>query len=179
MKKDLVLAVTVAVTMFFVTREFFPRHIKETNVIPHIVTQYDTVERLPRWYADSVRQWKRRKATTDTVTLYVSSTVVDTQYYPVEAPVADRPPLWPVLSYHGTASFGDTATVTSLDMRTGRLDISRPVIPGIHTDIEVGKDPEPKLTFAPFPKQKGPSLLYKLKMIGIGFGSCSIYNTVK
>lgn len=176
--KNLTLVIVTFALAFLIVRQWFPRTIVETSV-PHIVTKYDTVTTLPRWFQDSLRIWKSRKPTTDTVNLVVTQTVVDTEYVPVNNPPEERPNVWPVLSYHGGDSFGDTAAVSTFDLRSGRLGLSKVFIPGILTDIEADSNATPKLTFAPFPKQKGPTLFQSLKLIGIGFGSCMVYNGIK
>lgn len=178
MKRDLLLIAIITLVVFFTTREFFPK-VVEKQAVPVIRTVYDTVPTLPEWYADSLPLWKKRKHTTDTLEVVIRETVVDTQYIPVNAPPDERPNLWPVLSYRGGSRFGDTAVVSSFDVRTGRLGVSTVFIPGILTSIEADSNASPKFTFAPFPELKKPSLFYKLKMVAIGFGACSAINMVR
>ena len=165
------LAVTIVTTALAV-RTLWPKVVTEKSV-PQIVTEYDTVDALPKWYEDSVRIWKRRKATTDTIELYYTNTVVDTQYIPVNSPPENRPELWPVLSYHGSAKFGDTAVVSTYSVRNGNLGVSKAFVPGILTDIEAHANSRPKLTYAPFPKGEKHGFWHNPKVFGIGFGSCA------
>lgn len=165
------LLVTIATTVLAV-RTLWPKVVTE-KAVPRIVTIHDTVNTLPEWYEDSLRIWKRRKATTDTVELYYTNTVVDTQYIPVNLPPEERPQLWPVLSYHGTAKWGDTAVVSTYSVRNGNLAVSKAFIPGILTDIEANANSEPKLNYAPFPKGEKHGFWHNPLVFGIGFGSCA------
>lgn len=177
--KELILSIGSAVLAILLYKEIFPPKEVE-HVIPHIQTVHDTVEKLPKWYADSVKVWKRRKSTTDTVQLYVTNTIVrhDTIPYYVNPDTALRPAIWPILSYHGGSSFGDTGVVSTFGLRTGDVSISRVFIPGILTMVEASESGMPKLTFEPFPAPKRPSFFYKVKMIGIGAGSLAVILTV-
>jgi len=181
-KATLALIAVTALTTGFATREFLPRTITKPAV-PIIITQYDTVKTVPEWFKDSVRIWKRRKATTDTLNLVHSVTHVDTEYVRIPCDTAQRSQIRPVLSYHGGTKLGDTASVATFSLRSGNLDISRVYIPGILIGIDADSTPTPKMTFAPFPEPKKPSFLYKLKMLGIGFGAgtvaCAAYNTAR
>lgn len=170
MNSSLVLTIVTSVAVFFATRELFPRSVVNKVEIPVIVPQYDTVEALPRWFDDSVKQWKKRKHTTDTVPILVERVVVDTQYFPVNAPPENRPNLWPVLSYHGSDRLGDTAVVSSYSTRTGQLSLSKVYIPGVLVALDADSVGTPKLTYNPFPSCPDPSFLYKVKMMGIGGG---------
>lgn len=171
-----VLTIVITVVLY---REFVPPKVIVKSGVPYIVTKHDTVETLPSWYTDSIKIWKSRPASTDTFTLTITNTIVDTEYVPVNAPPENRPNLWPVLQFHGTASPGDTAVVSTFSVRNGNLAVSKVYSPGILTGIEADSNTVPRLTFAPFPEPKKPSLLYKLKMIGIGYGACSIVNSVR
>src|SRR4051812_46835039 len=97
-----VLLLVTALTTALAVRTLWPKVVTEKSV-PQIVTRYDTVPSVPRWYADSVRYWKKRKYTTGTVNLGFSETIVDTQYIPVNAPPETRPDVWPLLNYSGGA----------------------------------------------------------------------------
>lgn len=148
-------------------------------VIPNIITRYDTVNVLPKWFKDSVKVWSKGKHTTDTVNLTVSQTIVDTEYVNVTSPPEERADLWPVLSYRGSAKFGDTSTVSAFSIKSGKLGISRIFQAGILTAIEVDSGQvTPKFTFAPFPAQKGTSLFQRLKLIGIGAAGMAIFCSV-
>lgn len=177
--KTLWLVILTIIITIVLYREFVPPEKVYLSSVPYIVTKHDTTETLPSWYADSVKIWKSRPASTDTFTLVVTNTVVDTEFIPVNAPATERPNLWPVLQYHGGAAFGDTAVVSTYSVRNGHLAISKVYSPGILTGIEADSSNVPRLTYAPFPEPKKPSFLYKLKMIGIGYGACSIVNTVR
>lgn len=180
MSKYLFLVVITFLTTAFAVREFFPRTVKETTTIPVIVPKYDTVETLPKWYKDSVEHWKKRKHTTDTLPVLVTSTVVASAPINVIASPEQRPDIWPVLDFSGGTRLGDTAIIGSLSLRSGRVALSKFYIPGILTGIHMDSaNSVPKLDFASFPEPKKPSLLYKLKMVGIGFGACTIYNGVR
>lgn len=179
--KNLLVIALVIITSGFAGRALFPVKVTEIQKIPTIVTTHDTVERLPSWFADSVRIWKKRKTTTDTVNIVYGTTHVDTEYVRVPCDTAQRSNIRPVLSYHGSAKLGDTASVATFSLKNGSLDLSRVYIPGILVGIDADSTPTPRLTFEPFPKPKGPSLLYRLKLLGIGFASgtvaCAAYNT--
>jgi hypothetical protein len=171
-----ILIAVTALTTGFAVRTWLPRTVKLEHTVPKIVTVYDTVPTLPVWYKDSLRHWKERKSTTDTVSLYFTTTLVDTQFVPVNAPPENRPDVWPLLDYHGGSKFGDTAVVSTYSLRTGNMAIRKVFVPGILTGIDAYHegDPAPRLNFAPFPKCPGPSFLYSLKMMGIGGGLVAI-----
>jgi len=179
MKSALVLILVTAITSVLLAREFFPRKVVDRVQIPVIVPKYDTVETLPKWYSDSVAYWKKKKHTTDTVPILISNTIVGAAPINVIATPEERPDLWPVLDYSGGFKFGDTALVGSLSIRSGKVAISKFFIPGILTGIHMDSaNSVPKIDFVPFPAPKRPSLLYKLKMVGIGAGSCAIVGSV-
>lgn len=177
--KTLWLVILTAVLAIVLYREFVPPKVIVKPGIPQIVTKHDTTETLPSWFEDSIKIWKKRPASTDTFTLVITNTVVDTEFVPVNAPPEQRPNLWPVLEYHGPARAGDTAVVSTFSVRNGNLAISKVYTPGILVGIEADSTTVPRLTFAPFPEPKKPSLFYKLKMIGVGYGACSIVNSVR
>ena len=165
-----------------VARSCFPVTIVEPS-IPNIVTKFDTVETLPAWFADSTEIWKRRGFTTDTINLIVSETVVDTQFIPVTqgctaAAVEARPHLWPLLTYRGGTRFADTALVSTFDLRSGKLGLSKVFIPGILTAIEADSNASPRFTFEPFPKTKKTSVWTKLLWSGVGYGVCTVAGAV-
>lgn len=141
---------------------------KPKPVIPTIITRYDTVEVAPKWLVDSEKVWKKRKATTDTVNIIISNTIIahDTIY--IGSDTANRPRIWPVLEFHGGVRFGDTATVVTFSLHSGVRAASRVFTPGILTDIETDSSSIPRLTYAPFPEPKSPPLLYRLKYILAG-----------
>lgn len=150
--------------------------------IPTIITKFDTVRTVQ---FDTI--WKKvihtvKTHTTDTVNLVISNTIVDTQFINVDAPPEERKNVWPVLSYHGGTKFGDTATVATFSLRSGKLGISKVFIPGILTAIEAGEGDGasvPNLSFEPFPDAKKPSLFYRLKHVLVGAAAYALYQTVK
>lgn len=145
-----------------------------------LVPKYDTVKVLPSWLKDSLKVWKKRPATTQKTPILISAMKVDTQYVPVDATPENRPNIHPLLSYNGGSRFGDTAITVTFGLRDGEPTISKVFIPGILTGIDANtEDGTPRMTYAPFPAPKKPSLLYRVKMIGIGAGACMIYNGVK
>lgn len=180
MKKYLFLVAVTALTTGFAVRTWLPRTVKLEHTVPKIVTEYDTVHTLPAWYKDSVRYWKKRKYTTDTLNLYFTTTIVDTQEVPVNAPPETRPDVWPLLNYSGGAKFGDSAVVSTYSLRTGNMAVRKLFVPGILVGIDSYHegDPAPRLNFEPFPKCPGPSFLYSLKMMGIGGGLVAIGSVV-
>ena len=177
--KTLWLVILTIVITIVLYREFVPPKVIVESGVPYIVTKHDTVHTLPDWYKDSVRIWKQRATTTDTFNLVITNTIIDTEYVPVNAPPEHRPNLWPLLEYHGPVARGDTAVVSTFSVRNGNLAVSKVYSPGILTGIEADSNTVPRLTFAPYPEPKGPSLFYKLKMMGIGYGVCSIVNSVR
>lgn len=166
-----ILAIIVVLGVGFGVRELFPKKIHDPPPIPRIVTHYDTIPALPKWYEDSVRYWKKRKYTTDTVNLLIAGTLVNQPVIPVNKPPEERPNLWPLLRYSGHSRFGDTASVTTFSVRSGQLYFSKIFVPGILIGIDASDTLQtPRINFVPFPVCPGPSFLYKVKMIGIGGG---------
>ena len=179
MRRDAVVAILAAVVAIMLYREFWPQPEPSPRVIDHIVTKYDTVTRVPKWIQDSLKKWPKQTHTTDTVNLYHTVLVVDTEYVSISPDTTQRPNIWPLIAYRGGSSFGDTARVTTFSLRSGALTYSTLFIPGILTGIDADSAGTPKLTFDPFPVPPKPSLLYRLKLAGIGFGACSVVNMVK
>jgi len=169
-----ILLLVTIVTTGLAVRTLWPKVVTK-RAIPQIVTRYDTVTQLPAWYADSVRTWKKRKYTTDTVNLYFTNTVVDTQYVPVNAPPEDRPDVWPLLYYHGGAKFGDTAVVSTYSLRSGNMAIAKVFVPGILVDVDAYRPDSttPRLNYAPFPPEEKHGFWHNPKVFGIGFGACA------
>jgi hypothetical protein len=169
----ILLAVT-AMTTGLAVRTLWPKVVTVKSV-PRIVTHYDTVHAVPKWYQDSVRVWKRRKYTTDTVNLVYSNTVVDTQYVPVNAPPEDRPDVWPLLSYHSSGKWGDSAVVSTYSLRSGNMAITKVFVPGILVDVDAFRDGNsaPKLNYVPFPPGEKHGFWHNPAVFGIGFGSCA------
>lgn len=167
------LVVITAILAVWATRELWPRKVVEQSV-PRIVTRYDTVPTLPEWYTDSVRHWKKRKYTTDTVPLVLTETVVDTEYVPVTRPPEERPNIWPLLRYSGGRSFGDTAVVTTFNLRDGKLAVSQLFIPGMLTAIDASDTLRtPRINYAPFPPGEKHGFWHNPKIFGAGFLSCA------
>jgi hypothetical protein len=165
---------------FFIGTQCFHKTKTVEKIIPQIVTQYDTVEKRPEWLADSIKKWKKVKFLSDTHTIVIHQTIVDTQYVPVDAPPDQRPNIWPVLTYHGDGVFGDTAFIRTFSVRTGKEAVSKVFIGGYLTDIDVedANNPTPKLNYKPFPPAERHNWLYPIKKVilgvGIGFGTCTI-----
>lgn len=136
--------------------------------VPTIITRYDTVQVTPRWLNDSIKAWKSRKATTDTVNIIISNTIISHDTIYIGSDTANRPRIWPVLEFHGGVRFGDTASIVTFSLHSGLRAASRVFTPGILTDIEADTGSIPKLTYAPFPEPKSPPLLYRLKYILAG-----------
>lgn len=170
MKRDLVLIGLVAITVFLLTRSCDGGDATPPPV-PVIITKYDTVKTVQ---LDTIFRTVKVH-TTDTVNLVISQTIVDTAYVDVISPPAERPALWPVLRYQGTAKWGDTATVATMSIQTGKLGISRIFQAGILTAIDVDSgNATPKFTYEPFPSAPGISLFERLKHVGIGAGIASV-----
>lgn len=168
-----VLLTVTAMTTALAVRTLWPKVVTEKSV-PQIVTRHDTVRSLPEWYEDSVRYWKKRKYTTDTLNLTFTETIVDTQYIPVNSPPERRPNIWPMLTYRGSGKFGDTAIVSTFGLRTGNLAISKVFIPGMIVGIDASDSLQtPRLDFAPFPKGEKHGFWHNPKVFGIGFGTCA------
>lgn len=184
MKKELgIVVLTFVLTLFFV-RAFFPRTKIITNTVPQIVTRYDTVESLPKWYADSLKKWKKTIHTTDTVNIYVTNTIVrtlrDTMFVNVGPDTTQRSKIWPIIAYHSGSHFGDSAVVSTFNLRSGIGSISKLFVPGILIAMDADSvNSYPKLTFAPFPPPKKISLFTKIVYIGGGYGACSLVHMVK
>jgi len=177
-KNALLIVVLTVILTILVIKTWFSGDSNQTPTIPTIVTLFDTVETVPKWLNDSIKKWKKIVHTTDTVNLVIQNTLIDTVFVPVNAPAEERPNLWPLLEYHGGASFGDTAIVTTFSVQTGQGAVSRIFIPGILTDVTTGASNVPQLRFEPFPKRKGATVFQQLKLFGLGFGSCSLLQLV-
>ena len=183
MKREAIIAGGTMVLTAFLMWKFMPRK-EVVKIVPNIITKFDTVRTTPKWYDDSVKYWKKRKFTTDTVNIYVENIVVrdtgSTRFVNVGPDTTDRPSIWPITSYHGGTRFGDTAIVTSFNLRTGNGSITKIFIPGMLTSIVADSgSPLPRMTFAPFPKEKKPSLWYKIQLVASGFSACTIINSVR
>lgn len=180
MKRDLILIALVAAISVVLTCSLMPDD-EEESTIPQIITRIDTLEKLPEWLDDSLKRWRKRVHTTDTVNLVTERVVIrtDTAFIRIPCDTAERSRLQPVVSYFGGSRFGDTALVTTFSLRTGFATISKVFIPGILTAMVADSvTGTPAFTFEPFPAQKGTSLWTKLKWAGVGFAGCSVYNTV-
>lgn len=177
MKRDLVIVGLTAFLSIILTRSACKSPDPKPS-IPTIITKHDTVHTVR---LDTI--WKlHTKHTTDTVNLVITNTIVDTQVINVNAPPEERRNVWPLLAYHGGAKFGDTAVVSTFSLRSGRLGVSKVFIPGILIAIDAGEGDEasvPKMSFEPFPAQKGTPLLQRLKYVLIGAAAHALYTTVK
>ena len=161
---------------FYLAYMIFGGKAPQVLIIPRIITRYDTVEVTPKWLADSEKAWKKRKATTDTVNLVITNTVIVEKPINVGPDTTQRPDLYPILEYHGGVRFGDTATVVTFSLRSGNRTVSRIFVPGILSDMTADSVNVPKLTYQSFPAPKRPSLLYRLKYILAG---AALYSVIK
>lgn len=176
--RDLFGYIGIAAVAFLIGKELFPRKIDADPVIPTIETKYDTVRSVPEWFEDSLNYWRNRKPTRDTTEIVITNTVIDTVLVDIPCEAEKRPQLWPVLAYTGGSEFGDTATVTTFSLQTGQGSVSKVFIPGILTSLVADSTGIPRLVYDPFPKPKGPSLFYRLKLVGLGalggFAACGV-----
>lgn len=166
---DALVIIAVSAIAFYVGSQCAAR--ETVRVVPQIITRYDTVPVTPQWLLDSLKKLADRKPTRDTTEIVIEHTIIDTEYVNVGADPEQRPNIWPLLTYQGGTEFGDTAIVTSFSLRNGTGSAAKVFIPGILTGIEADSNAIPKLIFEPFPKPKGPSFLYTLKTLGLGFGT--------
>ncbi len=167
MKQYIVLAAVVAIA-FWGGSQACPRTKTDKQIVPKIVTEYDTVEVVPKWLADSAKVWKKRAKPTINV---ISETVVDTEFVPVGRPPEERPNIWPLMSVHGARKWGDTLTTVTFNLRDGRGGVSRVFATGYITDIEVGAQPTPQITFKKFPPAEKHGFFHNPKVFGIGLAT--------
>ena len=190
MKETLKLVILLCIstiTAFFIGKELFPRTKEVPKLIPHIVTQYDTVTKSPEWLQDSIKKWKKVVYTTDTINLTPVQIVISDEKIPIrEVPNADTsftPPIHPLLSYSSGGKFGDTAIVRSFSLRDGTPAVSKVIVAGVLTGIDAEVDnPTPRLNFEPFPPKEQHNWFYPIKHIligagigsAVGFGACVV-----
>ncbi len=179
MWKFLSFVLLIAIVIGIILHFLYPRIKEIEKVIPVIETRYDTVSVTPKWLADSVKKWKKKVHTTDTVNIYESNTIIDTFYINVGTRDSARTKIWPVFTYRSGANFGDSALIGTFNLQDGKGSISKFFVPGILVGITADSNSMPRLDFEPFPKPKKISLLEKLKYIGGGFAMCQVVNMVK
>lgn len=164
---SIAVAFTVGATVFGGTKEV-------EKVVPKIVTQYDTVEKSPKWLADSIKKWKKVVYTTDTINLTPIQIVINDERIPIDSPATKRPSYWPLLGYTSGGNFGDTAFVRTFSLKDGRTSVSKIFVPGILTGIDAEvNNPTPRLNFKPFPPEERHNWFYPIKhaLIGAGVGA--------
>lgn len=172
MKGAIVIAALAAVLGGALTRECFPKREEVLKPVPTIVTVYDTVR-------DTVRLRGPRVVTTDTVQIVIRQTVHDTVQINVGCDTLERPPLWPVLNAQIGKSRGDTSRVTTFSLRSGRPTVSRIWTPGPLRSLWADTTGTPRMDFYDPPKPPGVSLWTKVKWTVIGYGSCTLVNSVR
>ncbi len=145
-------------------RELFPKTNTITNVVPQIVTQYDTVEVYIS--PDTIEV-----VTTDTVNIILRETFFDTTLINVACDPEERPEIYPVLTLRMGENFGDTSIVETFSLRTGKPTRSILYTPGFLTSLDITNEPTPRMNFTAFPKPR-VSLWNKLKYSLIGFAGC-------
>jgi hypothetical protein len=165
-----ILLFSAPIAGYFVGNKLFPGKDVPVNVVPTIVTRYDTVSVTPKWYEDSVKYWKKRKWTTDTVNVTLSETVIDTQYVPIDGGPAVRPDWYPLLNLNsGNGTFGDTMFIHTFSLKDGKDAVSRVFIPGYLVGIDAQyPNKTPRLDFRPFPPQERHNWFYPVKYTGMG-----------
>lgn len=170
----------------------FPRIKTIEKTIPTIITKHDTVSESPKWLEDSIKIWKKKIYTSDTIPIYHTITVIDTNWVQVldSSDIKSRvrigravvPDAYPVLEYHSAGEFGDTGTVTTFNIRNGSAAASKFFTAGVLTDIEWDTVPIPRLSFKPFPPREKHNWLYAPKLLGIGIlgglGTCGVIRAI-
>lgn len=177
MKETLKLAILLSFCVIggiFLASKWLGEDNGPVRVIPTIVTRYDTVETLPKWWEDSVKKWKKKVYVTDTVNLLATHVVVDTQYVPVDAPAEQRPDIHPLMYLNaGKGHFGDTVFTQTFSLKTGKTTLSKVFLPGIIVGIDANyPSGTPRIDFEPFypAEQHGWFYPTKHKLIGAGVG---------
>lgn len=162
------LAPLLAIVLGFVLHcSLFPPK-RPLPVIPNVVTHYDTVRALPKWFEDSLKNWKKLSKPIETV---VTSVVVESfpVYVPNEQAEAPIPEIYPILRYHGGSQFGDSFLVHSFSLKRGNQVVSTGIVTGILTDIHSDSaSSKPILTFETFPAKQNTPFIQKLKFAGLG-----------
>jgi len=183
--KQVILACIISILAFGLGSTACPRTKEVKKEVPKIVTQHDTVEKTPKWLDDSVKKWKKKVYTTDTVPLVITNTIVDTEYVPVNSPPEQRPDIWPVLSINGGRIWGDTTIIRTFSIKNGHESVSRLFTTGYITDLEIesSPNPTPRITFTPFPPSEKHGFWHNPKIFGYGFltgvGVITVLSVVK
>lgn len=169
MKKNIAAVIGLIVLTVVLTREFLPRTVKGPPPIPTIVTVHDTVH-------DTLEVQTPAEATTDTVQLVIRETIHDTTYINVGPDPATRTAIWPAISLEVGPKVGDTTTVNTFELRSGRGATARVYTPGPLLGMWADSSATPRLTFGPPPAPPSVSFWTKLKWGGIGYGACTVVN---
>lgn len=158
-------------------RNKFPKTIEKQS-IPIIITKVDTVQTIPKWLIDSLSRLSKTTATTDTVQLWETRTIIktdtlrDTIFIDVKAGN-----IQPILTLTTGKEFGDTGFVHTINVNTGEQAVSRFFTPGFLRAIEAS-DSTPRLFFEPFKvdtvTRRKSNLLSLLIAGSIGYTACSI-----
>lgn len=172
----------VAIVAGVAVRMYLPKRITTNTTIPVIVTKYDTVAQTPKWLADSIKIWKKKVYSTDTIPLVINHTIIDTQFVPVgDTTNHEVANIWPILSYHSKGGFGDTAIVTNFSLRSGKAIVSKVFVTGYLTDLTYRDSSNiPVLSFKDFPPTEKHGWFYPVKHILFGaMAGITIYSVVK
>jgi hypothetical protein len=173
--KQLLPILGVAVLAGFLTREFFPKHVREEVPVPHIVVVKDTVHDTLR--LERVTQGPK-VVTTDTVQLIIRQTLHDTITIRLGPTPEERTNVWPILALEVGRKRGDTTTVTTFSLRTAQGSIAKAWTPGPLKGIWADSTPTPRLDFWPPPEPYRVSLWTKVKWSAFGFGACTVTNGI-
>lgn len=165
-KLNLFAFLIIIVAAGLLTRELFPKRVQTNTQVPVIVTEYDTVVvyRPP----DTIKV-----ATTDTINLVLTETLVDTTVIQIPCEPEERDNINPVLHLRMGKQFGDTSLVETFNLRTGTVTQSRIYTPGYLTGLDITSNPVPRLDFTAFPRCNC-SLFTKLTSGLVGFGACEV-----
>jgi hypothetical protein len=161
----------LVVLVAFLTREFLPKQIHGPAPTPRIITIRDTIH-------DTLVIRQPRRVTTDTVQLVVRMTIHDTTFINVGCNPVDRTNLWPVVALDVGKKVGDTTTVNTFSLRTGQGGTSRIYTPGPLLGVWADSTPSPRLLFGPPLKPATVSFWTKVKWAGVGWGACTVTNSL-
>jgi hypothetical protein len=126
----------------------------------------------PEWLKDSIKSWKKKIHTTDTVNLTITQTIHDTQYVNVDAPAEERRDIWPLLTLNADrGQFGDTLFVRTFSLKTGKDGVSKLFVPGYIVGIDAEyPNATPRIDFEPFPPEEKHNWAYPVKYTALGIG---------
>jgi len=183
--KQVILTCIVSFFAFVLGSTMCARTKEAPKVVPKIITVYDTVDKEPKWLTDSIKKWRKRVHTTDTVNLTPTVITLRDVHIPVNAPAEERPNIWPVLSVNGGRVWGDTTVIRSFSLRTGTEAVSKLFSTGYITDLEADFDSNstPRITFTPFPASEKHGFWHNPKVFGYGIlagiGLITVISVVK